>query len=77
MKKLLLLCLILSVTTTTLFAVDATLKISKDVEQRTRIAVIDGSAGSSQKFFKILLADLKISGHFLADTTHHVGDIPE
>jgi len=57
------------------FAVDATFKISKDVEQRTRIAVIDASASQSARFFKIFLSDLKISGHFLADSTHHKGAV--
>ncbi len=70
MKYLLLLLLSLNV-----FAVDATLKIEKDVEQRARISLVDGSAVVNKKFFKILLSDLKISGHFLADSTHHQGDI--
>lgn len=75
MKKLLLLCISLSLYSTALFAVDATFKISKDVEQRARIAVIDGSASKSEKFFKTFLSDFKISGHFLADSKHHIGDI--
>jgi len=58
-----------------LSAVDATLKISKDVEQRTRIAVIDGSVSQNTRFFNIFLSDLKISGHFLADTQQHRGDV--
>lgn len=58
-----------------LFAVDATLKIEKDVEQRARIALVDASPVMDEKFFKILLSDLKISGHFLADTRHYEGDI--
>lgn len=58
-----------------LFAVDATLKIEKDVEQRSRIALVDASPVADPAFFKILLSDLKISGHFLADTTHHKGDL--
>lgn len=57
-----------------LFGVDASLKIEKDVEQRARIAIIDGSTEQSSKVFDIFLADLKISGHFLPDSTHHVGD---
>jgi TolB protein len=60
---------------TTLFAVDATLKIEKDVEQRTRIAVVDGSAIQDKSAFKILLSDLKISGHFLPDKVHYTGEI--
>jgi TolB protein len=61
--------------TLNLFGVDATLKIEKDVEQRARIALMDGSSEQSSKVFNILLSDLKISGHFLPDTTHHIGDI--
>jgi len=57
-----------------LFAFDASLKIEKDVEQRSRIAVEDASTSLNDKFFNILLSDLKISGHFLADTTHYRGD---
>jgi len=61
--------------TINLFGVDATLKIEKDVEQRARIALMDGSSEQSSKVFNILLSDLKISGHFLPDSTHHIGDI--
>ncbi len=61
--------------TLNLFGVDATLKIEKDVEQRARIALMDGSSEQSSKVFNILLSDLKISGHFLPDTTHHIGDV--
>jgi len=56
-----------------LFAVDATLKIETDVEQRTRIALEDASSVPNNTFFSILLSDLKLSGHFLADTKHHNG----
>lgn len=58
-----------------LYAVDATLKIEKDVEQRSRIALVDASPVINKTFFKILQSDLKISGHFLADSTHHKGDL--
>jgi len=58
-----------------LYGVDVTLKIEKDVEQRSRIALVDASPTVNTKFFKILLSDLKISGHFLADSTHHKGDL--
>ena len=61
-----------------LFAVDATLKIEKDVEQRARISLVDGSgttAGIGERFFSTLISDLKISGHFLPDTTHHRGSL--
>ena len=69
MRYLLLLLLSLN-----LFAVDASLKIETDVEHRTRIAVVDGSAVPNSTFFNTLLADLKISGHFLSDTTHYKGE---
>lgn len=72
MRRLLLLLLTLWFTTN-LLAVDATLKIEKDVEQRARIALVDGSAEHHEKFFDILLSDLKISGHFLADSQLHRG----
>jgi len=60
-----------------LFAVDATLKIEKDVEQRARVSLIDGSSPSSisDRFFKTMISDLKLSGHFLPDTTHYKGGI--
>lgn len=58
-----------------LFAVDATMKIEKDVEQRSRLALVDGSASRDNRFFKILLNDFKISGNFLADSTYHKGDL--
>jgi len=70
--------LLLFVLSLQLFAVDATLKIEKDVEQRARIALVDGSGSTSamgEKFFKTLVSDLKISGHFLPDSTHHRGNI--
>ena len=60
--------------TSSLFGVDATLKIKKDVEDRTRISLLDGSTSNNNKFFNILLSDLKISGHFLNDTNHNIGD---
>lgn len=67
--------LVLLLLSLNLFAVDATLRIEKDVEQRSRIALVDASSSVNGKFFKILLSDLKISGHFLADSTHHKGDL--
>ena len=57
------------------YAVDATLKIEKDVEQRSRIAIVDTSPSQNSTFFKILLSDFKISGHFLADSKYNKGDI--
>ena len=61
-----------------LFAVDATLKIEKDVEERARISLVDGSGstvGIGERFFSTLVSDLKISGHFLPDATHHRGSL--
>ncbi len=75
MRHLLVLLLSIIFFTLNLFGVDATLKIEKDVEQRTRIALVDGSTDQNSKVFNILLSDLKISGHFLPDSTHHIGDI--
>ena len=49
-------------------ALDATMKIEKDVDQRAKIAVVDGSASGSDlggESFKIFRDDLKITGHFL------------
>lgn len=54
--------------TFSLWAVDATLKIEKDVDQRSKISVVDGSGPDQplgRKSFDILTADLKITGHFL------------
>ncbi|WP_373032312.1 Tol-Pal system protein TolB [Sulfurovum sp.] len=75
MKHLLVLLISINFFTINLFGVDATLKIEKDVEQRARIALMDGSSEQSSKVFDILLSDLKLSGHFLPDSTHHIGDI--
>jgi len=67
--------LVLLLLSLNLFAVDATLRIEKDVEHRSRIALVDASPSVNEKFFKILLSDLKISGHFLADSKHNRGDL--
>ena len=60
------------------FAVDANLKIEKDVEQRARVALVDASGSKSAisgKFFSTLVSDLKISGHFLPDNKYHTGSM--
>ncbi len=75
MHKLILLLIGFTLSFNMLFAVDATLKIKKDVEQRTHIALIDCSEAQNSKVFKIFLSDFKISGHFLVDTKHYIGDI--
>ena len=74
MKKLLYILLV-NFLTLNLFAVDATLKIEKDVEQRTRIALVDGSVSQDTRIFNMFLSDFKVSGHFIADQKHHVGDV--
>ncbi len=75
MRQLFAVLLSMTFFTLSLFGVDATLKIEKDVEQRARIALMDGSVEQDRKVFDILLSDLKISGHFLPDTTHHIGEL--
>ncbi|GIT98276.1 Tol-Pal system protein TolB [Sulfurovum sp. TSL1] len=75
MRYLLVIFASLTFLTFNVYGVDATLKIEKDVEQRARIALMDGSPEQSSKVFNILLSDLKISGHFLPDTTHHIGEL--
>ncbi len=75
MQKLLVILISLALYTLTASAVDATLKIEKDVEQRTRIAIVDGSAMQDQRIFNMFLSDFKVSGHFLADKAHNKGDI--
>ena len=63
--------------TFSLWAVDATLKIEKDVDQRSRIAVIDGSgfeAPLGRKSFEIFVADLRITGHFLPEKEYREGE---
>ena len=75
MRNLFLVAVSITLLSLNLFGVDATLKIEKDVEQRTRIALVDGSTDQSSKVFDIFLSDLKISGHFLPDSTHHRGDV--
>jgi len=75
LRKLLFILVLLGLYSTTTFAVDATLKISKDVEQRARIALVDGSTVQDKKTFDLFTSDLKISGHFLPAKVHYKGDI--
>ena len=58
-----------------LAAPDARLKISKDVDQRASIAVIDAGRPTavSKKLHGIFVADLKISGHFVPDKAYYRG----
>ena len=67
--------ILLFLLTINLFAVDASIKIVTNVEQRTKIAIEDGSSLANDKFFKTLISDFKISGHFIADTKHNRADI--
>ncbi|WP_292663079.1 Tol-Pal system protein TolB [Nitratifractor sp.] len=56
--------------------VDATMKIEKDVDQRARVAIVDGSAPDSKlgnESFSIFRDDLKITGHFLPDGGYRQG----
>jgi len=75
LKHLFSIILVLHFFTLSLFGVDATLKIETDVEHRSRIALVDGSPVKNAQVFKILLSDLKISGHFIPDITQHEGDV--
>ncbi len=75
LKKLMLAITLYYLLSVSLFGVDATLKIEKDVEQRTRIAIVDGSTSQDIRTFNIFQSDLKISGHFLADKKHYKGDV--
>jgi len=72
LRKIVWLLVALSVT---VFAVDATLKIEKDVEQRAHIALVDSSSLANQKVFELFTSDFKISGHFLPDKKVYKGDI--
>jgi len=65
--------LLLFLFTLNIWAVDATLTIEKDVEQRARIALEDGSVISDDKVFRLFLSDMKVSGHFLADSEPYRG----
>ena len=59
-----------------LAAPDAKLKISKDVDQRVSMVVVDSSDPStvSKKLHAVFLSDLKISGHFKPNRTYYAGN---
>ncbi len=63
--------LILSVS---VFSADLTLEIVKEVEKRPLISVEDASVsfsdGLNRKFFKMVLADLKVTSHFDVDESY-------
>jgi len=69
MKRLLILLLPLWL----LAAPDAKLKISKNVDQRASIVVVDASNPSptAKKLHRVLRSDLKISGHFKPDSKYY------
>jgi len=75
LKNIMLTITLFALLSVSLFGVDATLKIEKDVEQRARIVIVDGSTSQDIRTFNIFQSDLKISGHFLADKKHHKGDV--
>ena len=59
-----------------LAAPDAKLKISKDVDQRASVAIIDSSTSLtaiSKKLHKVFVSDLKISGNFIPDKMYYSG----
>ncbi len=57
-----------------LAAPDVKLKISKDVDQRTSIAIVNSSKPTvtSKKLHSVFVSDLKISGHFVPDKTYYI-----
>ncbi|NOR56292.1 MAG: Tol-Pal system protein TolB [Sulfurovum sp.] len=75
MKKLSFIWLSFVLLSVNLLAVDASLKIEKNVEQRAHIALVDASSVKDARAFSIFLSDFKISGHFLADSKTYSGDI--
>jgi len=59
--------------TLNLYSFDAVLSIEKDVESKATLSLLEdtataGSNGNHSKLFKLLLTDLKMSGHFIVDT---------
>lgn len=71
MKKIFLILLILPA----IFAKDLTLEIVKEVEKKPFISIEDASAAFSdrlnKKFFKLVVADLKVSSHFSVDESYN------
>jgi len=59
--------------TLNLYSFDAVLSIEKDVDSKATLSLLEdtataGSSGNHSKMFKLLLTDLKMSGHFIVDT---------
>jgi TolB protein len=74
--------ILLFLLTINLFALDAELTIEKDVESKASLSIIEdeNSAESSKlhkKMFALLLNDIKMSGHFNADTNYHKGSFDD
>jgi len=74
--------ILLFLLTINLFAIDAELTIEKDVDSKASLSIVEdeNSVGSSmfhQKMFKLLLNDIKMSGHFNIDTKHHKGSFDD
>ena len=57
------------------WGVDAKLTIEKDVEQRTRIAVVDASSQTTTNVHRLFVSDLKLSGHFLPRSDYEQGKL--
>ncbi len=59
-----------------LFALDLTLEIVKDVGDQPKIVLEDATSSVESrldaKFFKLLVGDLEVTAHFNVDTTRHV-----
>ncbi len=56
-----------------IYSFDAVLSIEKDVESKATLSLLEdkttsGSSPNHSKMFKLLLTDLKMSGHFVVDT---------
>jgi len=59
--------------TLNLYSFDAVLSIEKDVESKATLSLLEdtstaGGSANHSKLFKLLLTDLKMSGHFIVDT---------
>ncbi|MBN2824477.1 MAG: Tol-Pal system protein TolB, partial [Campylobacterales bacterium] len=70
--------LIFFILSLSLFAeVDATIRIEKNVDQRSKIALVDDSNAIepylASKFFKILQDDFNLAGNFVVDSTRYIG----
>ena len=59
--------------TLNLYSFDAVLSIEKDVDSKATLSLVEDTANAGKtanhaKLFKVLLTDLKMSGHFVVDT---------